>query len=245
MTSMNNVSTRGSSTSTTHRKGSARWIRSAVLFALIVAASSAASATTLLKKNLDDLIRESDAIVVGTVTAVQAERAASGDLHSFVTLTDLQVIHGEYYEAGLTLRLEGGRVGQDVRVIIGSPRFQANERVLLFIHGNGQYFVPLVGWTQGVFRLTLDAGTGKDRVFDHDRNPVLAIRGSEVVKRRIHPAATEIVGGTPSAGDAALDVVDALDADAFLAEVGRRAGRIGARGRTLRSVAPMPDERRP
>jgi hypothetical protein len=124
--------------STTLRRAPSCWIRTATLFVSIVTASGAADATTLLKKNLDDLVRESDAIVVGTVSEIQAQYDASGDSHSFVTLTGLQVIHGEYQEGSLTLRLEGGRVGNHIRAVIGSPRFHANERVLLFVQGNGR-----------------------------------------------------------------------------------------------------------
>jgi hypothetical protein len=231
--------------STMHRSARSCWIRAATVFVTIVTASGAADATTLLKKNLDELVREADAIVVGTVTDIQAQSDADGNIHSFVALADLQVIHGDYQDDSLTLRIEGGRVGQDVRFIIGSPQFRPNERVLLFIQGNGQYLVPMVGWTQGIFRLAFDSSTGRERIFDHDRNPVLEIRGSEVLTRRLHPSAAEIVGDRPSIGDEALAGREPLGADEFLSEVGRRAGRIGARGKVLRTVTPTRAEERP
>jgi hypothetical protein len=229
---------------TTHRRSPPCWIRIGTLFAAIVTAAGAVDATTLLKKNLDDLVREADAIVVGTVSEIQAQSDAGGGIHSFVTLANLQVIHGDYQDDSLTLRFEGGRVGQDVRFIIGSPQFQPHDRVLVFIQGNGQYLVPVVGWTQGVFRLTFDPDTGRERIFDHDRNPVLEIRGRELLKRRLNPSAAEIVGDRPSIDDEALAARVPLGAEEFLAEVGRRADRIGARGRMLRSIAPAPAEER-
>ena len=143
MTNMNSVLTRGNDMSTTHRKDPSCWIRTATLFVTIVTAAGVADATTLLKKNLDDLVREADAIIVGTVTEIQAQSDAGGNIHSFVTLTNLQVIHGDYQDDSLTLRLEGGRVGQQLHAVIGSPQFRQNERVLLFIQGNGQYLVPV------------------------------------------------------------------------------------------------------
>jgi hypothetical protein len=69
---------------------------------------------------------------------------------------------------------------------------------------------------------------------------MLDIRGSELLKRHFNRPAADIVGGTAPIADPALAAREAIDADAFLEEVGRRAGRTGARGRTLRTITPAP-----
>jgi hypothetical protein len=231
-------------------------IHSSRLQAAIVVASLfisfQAGATTLLKKDLDALVTEAEAIVVGTVSGIQSRYEADNDIQTLVTLTDLQVLHGSYQESSLTLQLAGGQIKNDVMRVDGSPRFAVKDRVLLFIRGNGQQMVPFVGWTQGVFRFEQDAKTGRQTVKDHDRNPVLEVRGSEVIKNQIHAPEALIVGAaqgsagstdTPdslSAPSARAQQVarsaEPLDAEAFIRAVVRKTQEKRAVGRAIRSV---------
>jgi hypothetical protein len=212
-----------------------------------------ADATTLLKKDFDALVAEAEAIVVGTVSDVQSRYEADNDIHTLVTLTDLRVLHGSYQESSLTLQVAGGQIKNDVMRVDGSPTFAVKDRVLLFIRGNGQQMVPFVGWTQGVFRFEHDAKTGKQTVKDHDRNPVLEVRGSDVIKNEIFAPEATIVEraqgsagnsdtpgkiGAPSAGSpqAARSAQEPLEADAFIRAVVRKTQEKRALGRAIHSV---------
>ena len=84
-----------------------------ILSALALAAgASQASATTLPYKSFDRLANEADGVVVGTVRAVQPMKDGRSDIHTFVTLDQLQVVGGRYAAPTLTLRLAGGVLGQ-------------------------------------------------------------------------------------------------------------------------------------
>ena len=150
------------------------------------------SATTLMFKNLDSLV-EADAVVVGTVENVASDIGPDEEIYTFVTLDNLELIKGAYARSTLTLRLKGGDVAGQVTEVIGSPHFACSERVLLFVRGNGERIVPLVGWTQGVFRFVPDSA-GDFAVRDHDGNRVLKIEDSVVVKDQEQPSAANIVG---------------------------------------------------
>jgi hypothetical protein len=210
-----------------------------------------ASATTLVKKTLDDLVKEADAIVIGTVTDTKAHVGADKDVHTLVTVNGLRVLHGRYAEPSLTLRVAGGQSENEGLVVHGSPRFAAKDRVILFINGNGTQMVPFVGWIQGVFRLEKDA-RGRERVVDHDRNPVVEVRGADVVKDVINPPDATIVadparagsggGGSSDDGAQARAVEraasgrEAMDSASFIAAITRKVRETGAAGRTVRNA---------
>lgn len=172
-------------------RASARLIAPALA---LLAASAQLFATTLPYKGFNDLIAEADGIVVGTVSGIESHRSPNNDIYTFVTLNQLDVLAGSYFNSAITLRLKGGKIDNEVLDVAGSPNFAVNDRVVLFIHGNGKYMVPLVGWTQGMFRIVRDQN-GQQIVTDHEGNRVIAIRGTQVVKdQRIQPEAN-IIGG--------------------------------------------------
>ena len=141
-----------------------------------------AGATTLIYKNFDDLVTEAEAIVVGTVRQAESHYGPHKDIYTFVTLTDLQVIHGEYKQNALVLRLAGGEI-DGVRVVFdGSPKFMSSEKFLIFLQGNGKHLVPIVGWTQGIFRITRDPDSQKDIITDYAGNRIFGVDKNELVK---------------------------------------------------------------
>ena len=130
-------------------------------------------ATVLPYYDLHQLIAEADGIVMGTVRSIESAYDPHREIYTFVTLDQLNVIHGGYDQAALVLRLKGGEVDNDVLEVDGSPHFALNEQVILFLQGNGSMIVPLVGWTQGVFRVIEDVVTGRQVVSDQDRKSVV------------------------------------------------------------------------
>lgn len=152
----------------------------AALAAATLLAQGPARATTLPYKDLDRLVSESDAVVMATVRQVQSLEDAQKTIHTYVTFGDLQMLGGRYDSPTLTLRVEGGRVGDRGLFVDGAPDFQPEQRVLMFVQGNGRDVVPLVGWSQGLFRLSNDAN-GTQVVSDAEGRAVTAIQGSRVM----------------------------------------------------------------
>src|SRR5438445_765842 len=69
-------------------------LRAIPLVALLFFYAMQTQATTLLQKSLNDLVAESDGIVVGTVSEMKSRYDKKKDVQTLVTLTELQVIHG-------------------------------------------------------------------------------------------------------------------------------------------------------
>jgi hypothetical protein len=181
------------------------------LAAAALLAQGPARATALPYKDLDRLVAESDAVVMATVRQVQSSEDSRKTIQTFVTFDDLQMLGGRYDKPTLTLRIEGGRIGDRGLFINGAPDFQPEQRVLMFVQGNGRDVVPLVGWTQGLFRLSNDAN-GAQVVSDAEGRAVTAVQGSRV-----------LVDLSQDAGDADVHLLGAPGAD-----VARHAAAPGA-----------------
>ena len=72
----------------------------------------------------------------------------------------------------LTLEFLGGTVGEVTLDVAEVPKFNAGERVLLFVEGNGIQFCPVVGVFHGKFRVHKDETSGRDIVLMHDGKPL-------------------------------------------------------------------------
>lgn len=144
-------------------------IMAGIITAILVVLSYQAEATVLVHKTLNDLVREADLILAGTVTDKQSVWADDNStIYTFVTLSNLEVIDGDYAQSTFTLRLDGGEVlNQDTKKgrglkIPGVPEFAVGDRVAAFVKDNTFEVCPLVGWHQGVLRVKKDPVTGDE-----------------------------------------------------------------------------------
>lgn len=154
----------------------------AILITAVAMLTPAAAATTVVALKLDEIARLSDGAVGGTVKNTVARKASDGSIYTFVTLDNLDVVLGHYTARTLTLRLKGGTVGEETLLIEGAPRLYEGERVVVFVAGNGQAMMPIVGWEQGLFRVVRDPWSGREVVSDAVGNRIYGIRDGRVVK---------------------------------------------------------------
>ena len=178
------------------------------------------SATVVLYRNLDQLIADSDGVVLGTVLDTSAAYSPRGEIYTFVVLGDLEVLAGSYEGSELVLRQRGGEMPEQALRSIGAPRFEAGERVLLFLDGNGRMLAPFVGMSQGVLKVDGDAPPEMAAVWDADGNRVLGIAGSDLARERHVSSELIVLGGgeprihagTPTDGRPSLRIDGPSDA---------------------------------
>ncbi|MFH1723989.1 MAG: hypothetical protein ABII00_05130 [Elusimicrobiota bacterium] len=147
----------------------ALWPLRLVMPAVLLLTTSPAWGTILAKLGLDHMIESADLVFVGTVESVETRWTPERtDVFTFVTFADLDILKGSL-EAGattFTLRQTGGTIPDlGTEEVIGSPRFEADQRVLLFVEGNLRRMVPIVGMGQGVFHVIRDTETGTNLMF--------------------------------------------------------------------------------
>jgi hypothetical protein len=143
----------------------------AILTALIFCAPSL-SATVLLPAEFREIVNGSQIIVYGRVTDVRAEWTnGRRRIESVVTLQPADFYRGTPAER-VTFRVPGGQIGRYKSVTVGAPEFHAGDEVVLFLRARGPAVPQVFGLNQGVFRVRVDARTGRRLV----AQPILTAR---------------------------------------------------------------------
>ncbi len=107
-------------------------LRTTIAFTALLALSSAARATTFVGMNERTLTRAADAVVIGTVRRIETVGQPDGGIDTLVTLEVERTLKGAVGRL-VTLKQPGGRLGERIEWIAGSPRFTNGERQLVFL----------------------------------------------------------------------------------------------------------------
>jgi len=159
------------------------------LVALGLAVLFAAPAWTTVLQYLDvEQMSEIAAVVtVGEVERVQASwNADHTKIYTRVTVRPTEIIKGDRDLASVTLKLIGGRVGDAVAELPGTPQFEPGQRVLLFLEPRRDadgYLI--IGLFQGLYRL--DEASGDDLLYQD-----LPPRGVTIIDNSGHPATSRM-----------------------------------------------------
>jgi hypothetical protein len=126
------------------------------LFCLALLAPLAAEATLLVQLSDEDLVRRADAVVQGEVLEVESYRDAARDrVFTRVTVGVTDYLKGRGPDE-IAVRIAGGVLdGLEYRVI-GAPRFQVGEEVVLFVRTHGDTN-SVIGMSQGKLAVVTDA----------------------------------------------------------------------------------------
>jgi hypothetical protein len=139
-----------------------------------------AQGTTVRDPSFAEMVEEADAILQGEVVevSVYAEdyrgRAVIRTKVSLRIETSLgKAVEGEQLE----LRFLGGELNGRALHVDGMPKFREGERVILFVKGNYRAVCPLVGWSNGRFKILRDEDSGVDYVARNNGETVRAFAG--------------------------------------------------------------------
>ena len=143
----------------TEREG--RLLTKAVMLLLGGLLGKGAGATTLVPADLGELSRDAGAIVRGRVAAVEP-RWTEGRraIETVVTLTVESTIKGSM-TGSAQWTVPGGELGRYRSIVVGAPQFEVGQRVIVLLSWHPPRYPYLVGFSQGVFRVTSAAdGSG-------------------------------------------------------------------------------------
>ena len=130
--------------------------------AMAVCSALPISGSTINQPSFANLVQQADYIVHATVKSVTAEWSIDGPNRHIMTKVELdvnEVVAGNPPKP-LVLTMLGGRIGDQELRVEGAPRFKVGDEDILFIHGNGQQFTPLVAMQYGRYPIKHDAATG-------------------------------------------------------------------------------------
>ena len=128
--------------------------RMLVITFVLLAGVRDVAGTVLLPADVGDLAREARTIARGRVVAVEGRW--SDDRRAIETLVTLDV---ETYLKGplggtLQFKVPGGRLGRFRRIVVGAPDFAVDQRVVVFLGVQGPSIPYVLGYSQGVFRVS-------------------------------------------------------------------------------------------
>lgn len=149
--------------------------------ALLLCLTPSLSATVLLPADFRQIVDGSQIIVYGRVTDVRPEWTdGRRRIESVVTVAASDFYKGPPSRT-VTVRVPGGQVGRYRSVMVGAPEFKAGDEVVLFLKAQGPAVPRIFGLNQGVFRVRVDARSGRRLV----TVPILSPRGAtpEIVQR--------------------------------------------------------------
>jgi hypothetical protein len=128
-----------------------------VLLMMITVATARPRATVVVAADLGELAREARAIPRGRVVAVEGRW--TDDRRTIETLVTLEVdgyLKGALGDT-LQLRVPGGELGRFRSVVVGAPEFVVGQRVILFLGATGPMVPYILGFNQGVYRISPSA----------------------------------------------------------------------------------------
>jgi hypothetical protein len=146
-----------------------------VMFALALCMTPRhAGATTVIAPDFDSLVQQADYVVRAVVNSKTSEwRSDAYGRHIFtkVKLDVLEILKGSP-PSPLVLEMLGGRIGTQEMVVDGAPSFLVGEEDILFIHGNGRQFNPLVSLMYGMYPVSADTASGQRFVHRSNGSPL-------------------------------------------------------------------------
>lgn len=139
--------------------------------------------TTVVPPSFDELVRDSELIFRGRVTAVKSDWSGEGKGRAPATWVTFAVERTLRGNAGETITLEfmGGEVGSKRLVLAGWPKFEVGDRGVFFVENREGRVCPLMRLRHGKYRIVSEsenasAGVaGVERVWRDDGAPLRVV----------------------------------------------------------------------
>jgi hypothetical protein len=123
-----------------------------------------ARATVLVPAEFREVVRGSELIAYGRVVDVRAQwQEGRQRIDSVVTMEVASWLKGGT-DRTLNFAVPGGELGRYREVIVGAPLFKPGDEAVLFLRYDGKSLPYVYGLNQGVFRVRVDAQSGRRMV---------------------------------------------------------------------------------
>ena len=135
-------------------------MRQFVIAFLLLILAHPLHATSIVPASLPELSRDARVIARGRVVRIDG-RWTDGrrTIETLVTLEVESYLKGSFGET-VQFRVPGGRLGRFRNLVIGAPRFDVGQRVIVFLGASGPVIPYVLGMHQGVYRVGL-SGNGE------------------------------------------------------------------------------------
>lgn len=130
------------------------------VFLIVFFLAAPAAAITVQPLSFAELVDKSTIVAYVRVTEVRGQWTTNRQaIESVVTVEVLDAFKGSA-AATLTFTTPGGRVGKYLNLLPGAPAFAPGDLVVVFLTSRGARLPITTGFTQGVYRVLVDARGG-------------------------------------------------------------------------------------
>lgn len=136
-----------------------RYLLWCLLFCTLIVVPSSTRATVVVPTDLNELVRDSLAIVRGRVASVRARQGTGRQVERLVTIDVITYYKGDLGKS-LVFRVPGGTLGRYRTLVIGAPKYVDGEEVVLFLNARGPSMPHVLGLFQGTYRVVEDEAAG-------------------------------------------------------------------------------------
>ena len=135
-------------------------LHSFAIVVILLALTARAGAVIVAPLSFDELVNDSTTVVYGRVSDVHGQW--SDDRRRIDSLVTFEVFSRYKGSPGetLTFTVPGGQVGRYRNLVPGAPSFARGDLAVLFLTSRGPRLPITTGFTQGIYRVTVDARTG-------------------------------------------------------------------------------------
>jgi hypothetical protein len=151
-------------------------IRATTVLLLLLGLPQALHATSVLQVDMEQLLSDAAVIFEGEVIASEARwNADNTSISTWITFRVDDVLKGELPTAAITQSFAGGTVGDTTLQVSGMVYPPVGEKGIYFIENpDRQQVNPIVGWSQGHFKIKKDAH-GRERMLTESDDPIQGI----------------------------------------------------------------------
>ena len=143
------------------------------------------SPAQVLHLSVDKMTQKSEIIVTGKVVDKVCEWNQEKDkILTRVTVQVDQIHKGKGLAESLVVTHLGGEIGEVGEYYSGTPRFNEDEEVFLFLRKDGKGSLRVVGSNQGKYTITRDVETGNRIIMNHKTLDAFSSQIREIVARQ-------------------------------------------------------------
>ena len=119
--------------------------------------SAGVHATLEVPVEFGEMVQGSQLVIHGRVVDVRGQQTSDRrSIETIVTVAVSEALKGRPGDS-VTFRMPGGEVGRYRRVIVGVPRFENGDDVIVFLRGGAPAMPTVFGLSQGLYRVARSA----------------------------------------------------------------------------------------
>lgn len=205
---------------------------------ILIVLSNHVFATSILKIHLDDMLSKSELVFEGEVLSLESRwNTKKTFIRTYINFRIDDVIKGNYSSQTITLSFAGGEVDEMSLQVSGMEYPSVGEKGVFFVEQlNTPQVNPLIGWSQGHFRISKDL-SGTERVLSENRKPILGLQQFQPQSSQARSANvrtwtpfSEGVAEGLKLGQDNEPMSNAMDKRAFISSLKQRMERLKSRG---------------